>query len=641
MRRPLFIILFLTCSSLLTAQKADTLKPRITRQWTLSGDYAEEVNLPMDTTFSLFHHYRTSDRYSTFNVYQGNYGLPLYQMNFFDRVTDPDKFLYRYLYPFMHTTDNPVFMNTQVPFTEMVFTYAGPRETAEQTFRVRHSQNINRFINFGLVYDIVYCLGQYSYQRSEDKTFGFHFSYTGDKYKLYFSAGINNLLSLENGGVTDKTQLSTFKTRDVEVNLGSLNKAENFLKNRNLLIVQKYSLNRHQSSKPDTSSGKSKPEGFRLNGDISHIFTWETTKRAYTDSYPQGGFYDTAFISTTRTFDTVSLRVMKNTIRFDFSTDERRKFRLGGGVGIRNELLIYAEGKPVYDSVRKDSVAWHRNNNILVGRLFNNIGNKFRWIANGELFLTGYRAGDLKADGVITRDFDFHKGRAEWNITGGISSLTPSDFYGRWIGNNFHWSNNFSREFRIYAGTEFLYPARKIYLRFNYGIINNYTYFGSDALPAQYSSGLSVISLMLNKELSVWKLHLSNEVLVQVSGNRRIVDLPLVTLRSAGYFEHNIHFKITDGYLLTQLGVEVFYYTSYNGYNWMPATATYYQGQNNSTGNYPYLNAFLNLKLKRTRIFVMLDHLNSGMNGYNYFMVPGYPMNIRCFRYGLAWTFYD
>jgi hypothetical protein len=41
----------------------------------------------------------------------------------------------------------------------------------------------------------------------------------------------------------------------------------------------------------------------------------------------------------------------------------------------------------------------------------------------------------------------------------------------------------------------------------------------------------------------------------------------------------------------------------------------------------------------------MFDHLNAGLMGdqirYNYLMVPGYPMNVRMLRYGLAWTFYD
>jgi hypothetical protein len=605
----------------------------------MSHDYTEEDSIPVDTAFSLYHRFRRSDKYSGFNVYPGNYGLPLYQMNFFDRITNPDKFIYRNFYPFMHMPDNAVFMNTQVPFTEMVFGYAGPRDRAEQTFRVRHSQNINRFINLGLVYDIVYSLGQYSYQKTNDKTFALHFSYTGIKYKAYFQTGINNIVTLENGGIVDKNQLSSFDTRDVEVHLGNLNNSQNTMKNWNILLVQKLVLNKQPPARPD--SVKANDKGARINGVISHVLTWENVKSSYYDYYPQGGFYDTSYISSTLTFDTLSMHVLKNTLRFDFSTNENRKFRLGGGVGIRNELFRYTQGIQINVTPHADSVSWERSNNILVGRLFNNIGKKFRWVIDGEFFLTGYRAGDFNVSGDITRDFDFRKGRAEWNITGRVSNLTPSEWYERWTGNNFRWNNSFSKEFRIDAGTEFLYPAGRFGLRFNYGIIDNYTYFGPDAMPAQHSGGLSVASLLLKKELSAWKLHLHNEILMQVSSNKDILDLPLLALRSAGFFEHKFHFKITNGDLYTQLGVEIFYNTYYHGYGWMPATSAYYQQQTVSTGNYPYLNAFFNIKVKRTRIFVMLDHFNSGLSGYDYFMVPGYPMNVRCFRYGFAWTFYD
>jgi hypothetical protein len=73
----------------------------------------------------------------------------------------------------------------------------------------------------------------------------------------------------------------------------------------------------------------------------------------------------------------------------------------------------------------------------------------------------------------------------------------------------------------------------------------------------------------------------------------------------------------------------------------MPATGRFYHQYSFTSGDYPYVNVFLNIKLKRTRIFLMLDHVNSGYSGYNYLQVPHYPMNVRMFRYGIAWTFYD
>jgi hypothetical protein len=633
------IIILFFLPSVLLAQKADSLKPKITRQWTLSRDFTEEVSIPVDTTFSLFHHLRVTDKFSPFNVYPGNYGLPVYQVNFFDRVTDPDMFLYRYYYPFMHLPGNALFMDTQVPFTEMVFSYAGPRDRAEQVFRIRHSQNVNRYLNFGLIYDIVYSLGQYSYQRSDDKTFTLFTSYTGEKYRLYVSGGINNIKSLENGGIVDKTQMTSFDTRDIEVKLGGLNKAVDTLRERNLLIVQRYSLNKKASATGDTL-GRNRG-GFRLSGVFSHIMIWEKTRRSYFDEYPTGGFYDTVFINASITLDSLSERVLKNTVRFDFSTDETRKFSLGGGVGIRNELFRYSQVVPISDTLNSDTIVWHQSNNVLLGRLFNNIGKKFKWIATGELFLTGYRAGDFELKGTMTKEFDWEKGKSLWNIFGGVISNKPSVWYERWGSNNFKWDNDFQKIFRIDAGTEFRYPARRTTLRFNYAIIDNYTYFGPDAVPLQHGGGLSVASLFLKKEVSAWKFHLMNDILLQQSSNPDVLDLPLLSVRSSGYFEHNFHFKLTNGNLNTQVGAEIFYISSWHGYCYMPATGTFFTQSTDMVGGYPYLNAFINIKLKRTRIFLMLDHFNSGLSGYNYFLVPSYPMNIRSFRYGLAWTFYN
>ncbi len=624
-------------------QKPDTLRPKITRQWTLNSDYTEEKNIPVDTAFSLFHRHKLIDKYSPFNAYAGNYGLPLYQINFFDRITNPDMFLYTNYYPFMHLTDNPVFMSTQVPFTEIVFTFAGPRDRSDQTFRVRHSQNINRFLNIGLIYDIVFSLGQYNYQRSDNKTFTLYSSYTGEKYKFYISTGINNLTSLENGGIVNPSQMSTLETQDLEVHLGGLDKARSFLKNRSILLVQKYTLGKQSLTTTDSLQDKTIKKTFRLSGTFSHILTWEVNKRSYSDGYPKSGFYDTIYLNNSVTFDSLSSRSLKNTIRFDFTTDETRKFRLGGGAGIRNELFRYSQIIPLFapDTTIADTTVWKNSNNVLIGRLYNDIGNKFRWLANGELFLTGYRAGDFNLEGKLSKSFEWKKGKASWDIFGGMTNTQPSIWYEKWGSNHFKWQNNFLKEFRIIAGTEFAYPARNITIRLNYAIIDNYTDFGPDALPSQHTGGLSVAAIYLKKEFSAWKFHLANDILLQKSSNSDVLDIPLITVRSAAFFGHNIHFKITNGYLDTQIGVEVLYNTPYHSYSYMPATGRFYRQNQILNGNYPYLNAFLNIKLKRTRAFLMFDHLNSGMMGYDYFMIPSNPMNIRMFKYGLAWTFYN
>jgi hypothetical protein len=535
-------------------------------------------------------------------------------------------------------------MNTQSPYTELDWSYGGQTETSEQTFRIRHSQNVNRFFNFGLIYDIDFSLGQYSFQRSADKTFTFYSSYTGPKYKAYLSLNLNNMLTFENGGVANLSDLETAaQTRDILTRLGTSNKSNALLKDRSLLLVQRYTIG--GESTPAKKGAPAEKKGFfGLSGTISHILQLESTGRRYMDNVPDTSFYKHIYIADF-TSDSVFAGSVKNTLRFDFTTDETRKFRLGGGVGIRNEMSTYYYDIPEHFIRPTGSVKLHRNSNILLGKLFNNIGSDFGWTASGEIYLTGYKIGDFTLNGEILKSFGLKRGKASWAITGSVMNKQPSIWYEHWGGNNFKWNNNFKKEFMAQAGTVIKYPARKTELGFNYAIIKNYTDFGPDTLPSQYSGALSVAALTLKNELRAWKFHLASDVIIQKSSNTNVLDLPLATIRSAAYFEHLFRFVKTGGKLNTQLGADVIYYTGYHPYDYMPATGRFFRQSDYTSGDYPYINLFINLKIKRTRLYVMLDHANAGLMSpdvrYNYLMVPHYPQAIRMFKYGLSWTFYN
>lgn len=616
----------------------DTVRPpKILRQWTLSPDFSEEVPVLVDTIFNMSHRSRIADKYSPVNAMLGNYGLPSYPLHFFDRVTDPDKFLYAHYYPFMYVPDKAVFMNTQFPFTELNWTFGGQRRTSEQTFRVRHSQNVNRFLNFGVIYDIIYSLGQFSYQRADDKNFTFHTSYTGNRYKMYFSAGVNNLTSFENGGIADSVDLSkTSNMRDVLVNLGGASKAVSTLKNKSLLLVQRYTIggsSQGNGKETETQSG--------ITGTFSHIFAFESNRRQYVDELPTSGFYDSVYINVPNrpTHDSLFSSTIKNTLRFDFAIGENRKFKLGLGGGIRNEAYRFSQIVPAFDTTIADTTGRGRISNVLTGRLYSSFGNNFRWLATGDLFINGYRTGDFNIDGNIKKSFNFRKGTADWVITGGLANRQPSYWLQRWGSTHFVWNRNMNKEFRLNVGTGFIFPARNTDIALNYTIINNYTGFDTIAMPFQHDEALSVAALKISKGLRLWKFHLASDVILQQSSNTKVLDLPFLTLRSAAYFEHLFRFPATKGELNTQLGADITFNSEYHPYAYMPATGRFYNQESFTSGSYPYINVFVNLKLKRTRIFIMFDHLNAGLNGY--FMVPSYPMNMRMMRYGFAWTFYD
>ena len=640
-----FILFFLiTVGSF--AQEQDTLTSKVSRQWVLSEDFTEEIAVPVDTMFSLFNRNKSADKYSPFNAYLGNYGLPLYQMNFFDRPTDPSMFVYNYYYPFMHIPGNATFLDTKVPFTELLWTFGAPKLTSEQTFRVRHSQNINRYLNIGVILDVIYSVGHYSNQLSDNKNFLFHSSYTRERYKAYFAAGLNNLNSYENGGVIEGQDLvtanSSSKTKNLGVNLvKDLNKSKSILKNKNILLVQRFTPGKNSGTTGETTdvSGEEGKSGF--NGTFTHILSWENNKRNYIDNSPNSGFYDSVYFNNNLTNDSLYSRILKNTVRFDFRSGRSGKFQLGAGIGLKNEVEVFSQIIPTHDSLLTDTVNWNKNSTAIVGKIFNNIGKTFNWSVSGDLYFSGYREGDFNLNGEINKSFNLSQSLSSVKLFGGISNTQPAFWYNQWGSNNFEWKNNFLKELRLNTGARFSIPDRRLVLKFNFGVINNYVDFGYDALPSQEKNAFSVAALSAEKEFIVWKLHFANNILLQKSTNSTVLNLPLITLKSALFLEHNFFFKMTNGHLNTQIGADVFYNSQYYGYAYMPATGRYYRQNSFETGNYPYINVFLNIKLKRTRIVIMYDHVNSGMMGYDYFMVPSYPMNIRMFRYGLAWTFYD
>ena len=124
-----------------------------------------------------------------------------------------------------------------------------------------------------------------------------------------------------------------------------------------------------QTSSGNRQDSCSAKNHFRLSGTFSHILILDGNRRTYSDDIAGSGFYDSIYINKDFTFDSLYSRSIKNTVRFDFATDETRKFRLGGGVGIRNELFKYSQIVPTHDTLLADTSIWKNSNNALVGKL--------------------------------------------------------------------------------------------------------------------------------------------------------------------------------------------------------------------------------------------------------------------------------
>jgi hypothetical protein len=205
---------------------------------------------------------------------------------------------------------------------------------------------------------------------------------------------------------------------------------------------------------------------------------------------------------------------------------------------------------------------------------------------------------------------------------------------------HFFWDDDMDKEFRTRIEGELKIDRWRTRLRGGVENVKHYTYFNNQALPQQTAGSIQVVSATLNQDFKLGVLHLDNEVTWQKSSDATVLPLPDISLYSNLYLDFTMAKKV----LKVQLGADVRYFTEYYAPAFMAATGQFYlqpEDDQVKIGNYPVVNVYANVLLKRTRMYVMMYHVNEGMGNSNYFYAPHYPINPRLLKFGISWNFYD
>jgi hypothetical protein len=158
---------------------------------------------------------------------------------------------------------------------------------------------------------------------------------------------------------------------------------------------------------------------------------------------------------------------------------------------------------------------------------------------------------------------------------------------------------------------------------------------------------VNVLTIGVTKTFKLWKLYSKNQITYQATENPEVLAIPNLIFYTSTYFNHKFHFSSTGGELDFMLGIDGFYTTDYYGYEYSPALSQFYSQSDQLIGGYPMLDAFLNLKLKRVRFFLKLQHFNSIWGKQNYYAAIHYPHNQMMnntqlfFKFGISWAFWD
>ena len=204
----------------------------------------------------------------------------------------------------------------------------------------------------------------------------------------------------------------------------------------------------------------------------------------------------------------------------------------------------------------------------------------------------------------------------------------------------YNWQNNFSNE--QITGLEFGIRSKKwLDANFTLNNIDNYTFFsslnGEQATPQQSAESIQYLKVELRKEFRLGKFALDNSFIYQNTSDFEVMPMPDFITRNTLYFSDHI-FRGDPLYL--QTGITFNYFSDFFMQKYNPVLGEFSTQNEQKYGGFPMFDFFINAQIQRTRLYLLFEHFNSDLTGYNYYSAPGVPYRDFTVRFGLVWTIF-
>lgn len=607
--------------------------------------------LPLDTTLTQWRIDYPHQRHKVGNNSVGGLGQASIEADYFDRTTSRDFTFAQPYDAYTYRLENAPFYNMKHPFIWMTYLESGQKRYREEHFDIKASQNISPSSSVGLNYRARGAKGKYDRSRIKNQNFAGTFAHTGRRYSIHAAYLHNHIEQQESGGVVGEWAVAdtVFEMASgVPMKLAGA-EAKNKYRNSNFFIKQSFGIPLGRMTEYDFSMAELSAVF------VGHIFEYNQWSKVYTDKYSKytnergernpdgtfksttGTYYNDWYLNPTESRDSTYERVITNRLFVQVQPWDRNGVvgTIDGGVGLDlhtysqfalNDYLTGRQGK-----VKKTSWFAYAGAQGKVRKYVD-------WGADFKLYPSGYRGGDYSI-GARASFTAFIK-RKPFTLSGSFSesSTTPGYWMENWFSNHYMWSNNFTKEGETRFNLSFTVPDHGIELGFGQSILRNKIYYGADAMPKQHDGAVSITSIYAQKNFKIKGLHLDHRVLVQLTSDREVVPLPLVSAFLSYYYE----FWIKRDVLRMQIGVDGHFNTSYYAPSYNPALSVFYNQNEVQVGNYPYLDAFVSAKWKRMRILIKYQHWNYDLFGNGeMFQIAKYPLNPGMLKIGLSWAFYD
>ncbi len=635
MRKRISIILLALCSLLqLSAQepkskKTEEVQPSIS-VWNITNKTASIVPTVLDTALYNFQNEDPINDYSIANAYNGTLGSPLQSRIYFDRTEESNFLFSRPFDAYFIAPEEVLFFNTKTPYANLNYLSNGSTATHEDDFKAVFSINANKKLNFTGLFEYMFSNGYYDDQTAKQAKAGIWSSYYSRHYALNAIYMYHQFNAMENGGITDPIfitypdTMDNYLPSDIPTKLSG---AQSRYKNSYIYLNQKFHLAsvKHQI---DSNTVEYKPIA-----SLSHTVKYEWAQKRYLGDDPDSLFYNNTYYSSESTLDSVRYRSLRNNVAFSINEGFSRWFPLSLIGYVEHDYREYYNS--VYDSIKTNA---YESDITLGAEMSKRTGEALLFDGRGEITTIGDRSGDVTLEGGMSSSFPLFSNKVSLRVDGSYKNTSPTYFEKHYFSNHFMWDNDFDKtqktRFQASAG----WQNKWFELVLNGGVenVSNLIYYDENALPAQYADNIQVMTTSAELNLNLGILHLQNKATQQTSTNETLMPLPEFCTYNNVFFA----FKMFKKVLHTQIGADMYYFTSYYAPTYMPATGIFYNQSQEKVGYYPVMSAYLNFHLKTARFFFKYYHFNASVEP-KYFSMPNYPLYAERFKMGISWNFYD
>lgn len=517
----------------------------------------------------------------------------------------------------------------QVPTPTTVLTYRTGMEQG-QVMEGMFTFNMSKQFNASIAFKGLRSLGNYRHILSDHGNLRMTMSYNtkDERYFIRTHIAAQDINNEENGGLTQES-INNFESGS-ENFIDRARLVTNLTDAGNLLRGNRYYFDHYYKLWQEKDSVKTRKLS---NFKIGHIFNYERKHYEFEEN-AANSFFGQAFVSPIK--DDAKYSKMYNEIYVNFNSP----YILGDfKVNVSDFDYSYSYKSML---ISDDGVIDSKldGNLIAAGVEWQTDLKKFNLHAKASTILSGNLNGNnisanasYRIDSITSIEAGAFTNTRSPNFN---FLLFQSDY------KSYNWQNDFKDE-----------QTNSFYLAINSNkwvnasaqitSINNYSYFKlpddqRQAKPFQSNETVNYLKVKISKEFKFGKFALDNAFIYQnVSSGGDVFRVPDFITRNSFYFQDRI-FK--GDALHLQTGITFTYFSKYymNAYN--PLLSEFYLQNDAEYGGFPLFDFFINAEIKRTRFYLLFEHVNSHYTGYNYYSAPTYPYRDFIVRFGLIWNFF-